>query len=88
MNDLPVSSCNPTESVTAAVTFTTDLSGPLNDDESMSGSGTCDVSMVGEDGLQRLCGTVCKNANYLTEYKRKHNKRKLFDEKQKGDFSP
>ncbi|AMO57991.1 hypothetical protein EZMO1_4063 [Endozoicomonas montiporae CL-33] len=35
-----------------------------------TGQQTCDVTVVGEDGQQRPCGTVCKNAQDLLNHKR------------------
>ncbi|WOG27055.1 hypothetical protein [Endozoicomonas sp. 8E] len=34
-----------------------------------SKSQTCDVTVIGEDGQQRLCGVVCRNAHYLSSHK-------------------
>ncbi|WP_257281166.1 hypothetical protein [Endozoicomonas sp. ISHI1] len=48
----------------------------------------CDVTMIGEDGQRRLCGTVSKNAQAMSNHKRIHQKRKFPDVDQDDDLSP
>ncbi|AMO57036.1 hypothetical protein EZMO1_3001 [Endozoicomonas montiporae CL-33] len=38
-----------------------------------TGQQTCDVTVVGEDGQQRPCGTVCKNAKALSTHKSRYH---------------
>ncbi|WOG27124.1 hypothetical protein [Endozoicomonas sp. 8E] len=45
-----------------------------------TGQTICDKTLVGENGLRRLCGIVCKNAKFLTDHNRRyHSSQKACD---------
>ncbi len=55
--------CNSMESMSAGVAFTTDA----------ATQPTCVVTVIGEDGQQRPCGMVCRDARALSDHKGRYH---------------
>ncbi|WOG27112.1 hypothetical protein [Endozoicomonas sp. 8E] len=68
IDDNPANSCNLIHSTSAGTAYTYNPAGQL----------TCDMILVGKDGQQRSCETVCRNVRALMSHKKNtHNRQQI-----------
>ncbi|WP_257288285.1 MULTISPECIES: hypothetical protein [unclassified Endozoicomonas] len=75
----PTNSCNSSDVVASDGVASESKDAGTADTTRPAGQTSCNVIEVGEDGLLRQCGKLCRNASALSDHKKRHRKRKPLD---------